>query len=109
MTKVINQTYSRSDHPDAMVLIGRVQEVLASFVKALKRSKDVAQHGFKVSEDMIHLCNHLANKHIRSADVEGFIADMMPQTKNVTKESKKVVSGFRDVRKELNLVRTSKS
>ncbi|KAF8199654.1 hypothetical protein BJ912DRAFT_922044 [Pholiota molesta] len=62
--------HATSEHPDAMALIGRVQEVLASFVKALKRSKEVAKHGFK----------------------------------NVTKESKKVVSGFRDVRKELDSI-----
>lgn len=89
-----------------MRLIEAVQDLSVSFVKAMKHSKEVAQRGFKVSEDMIHMCDYLADKHIRSVEIERFVDDMIPQTKTMTKETKKMVTKFCSVRTELTLVRT---
>ncbi|KAH9481656.1 hypothetical protein JR316_0006183 [Psilocybe cubensis] len=94
-------THATSKHPDVMPIIERVQANASDFIAILHTSKDVAKRGYKLSQDMVRLCDHFLDKNVHTNELEEYISDMVTTATEANAESTHVVSAFRDVRQGL--------
>lgn len=88
-----------------MNVIEDVKKIIPDFVDSLKGSIDVAKQGFKISGDMIYLCDHLLDLDgTRHQEVEEYVSELKSSATEAETGSKQVATAFREVRRRLLMV-----